>query len=93
MSCSDTVDIPGDDFHKLFYGYRFREITWLVNISSERAGDMVCPELEDDYFEERIELGDEWVELDRICIDMFIRVPSCYNSYYLASASSDLLSG
>lgn len=53
---------------------------------------MVCPELEDNYLEKWIELGDEWIELDRICIDVLVRVPSSDDTDHLASASSDLLS-
>ena len=53
---------------------------------------MICPELEDDYLEERIELGDEWIELDRICVYMFVRISASYDTYYLTTASSDLLS-
>jgi hypothetical protein len=54
---------------------------------------MICPELEDDDLEKRIELGDEWIELDRICIDMLVRISFCYDSHHLATASSDLLGG
>ena len=52
---------------------------------------MICPELEDDHFEKRVELGDEWIELDRICIDMFVRISSSYDTDDWTSASSDLL--
>ncbi len=76
----------------LFHRHALREIAWLVDISTERARDMICPELEDDHFEERVELGYEWIELDRICIDMLVRVSSCYDTDHLASTSSDLLS-
>ena len=54
---------------------------------------MICPELENDYLEERIELRDEWIELYRICVDMLVRISSCYDADYLATASPDLLCG
>lgn len=52
---------------------------------------MICPELEDNHFEEWVELGDEWIELDRICIDVLVRITSCYDADNLASTSSYLL--
>lgn len=75
----------------LFHCHALCEIAWFVDISTEGVRDMVCPELEDDYFEKRVELGDEWIELDRICIDMLVRVSSSYDADHLATASSDLL--
>ena len=52
---------------------------------------MICPELEDDHFEERVEFGYERLELDRVRIYMLVRVSSCYDTDHLATASSDLL--
>ena len=52
---------------------------------------MICPELEDDDLEKRVELGDEWIELDRVCIDMLVRVSPSDDTYDLASSCSDLL--
>jgi hypothetical protein len=52
---------------------------------------MVCPELEDDYLKERIELGDERIELDRICIYRLISVISSYDTDDWTSSGSDLL--
>jgi hypothetical protein len=77
----------------LFHRHTLREIAWFVDISTERARDMIRPELEYDHFEERIELGYEWIELDRICVDMLVCISSCYDTDDWTSASSDLLSG
>jgi hypothetical protein len=54
---------------------------------------MICPELEDDDLEKWIELGDEWIELDRICIYMLVGIVLCYDADDWTSASSDLLGG
>ena len=54
---------------------------------------MICPELEDDHFEKWVELGDKWIELDHISIDMLVRISASYDTDYRPSTSSDLFCG
>lgn len=51
---------------------------------------MICPELEDDHFEKWIEFTDEWIELDRIRIDMLVWIITSDDADDLSSSGSDL---
>ncbi len=61
----------------LFYSYRFSKIAWLIDIPTESIRRVVGEELEDDNFEEYIELIMQWGELYSIRIDRFLRISGC----------------